>query len=534
MRIESIHLKNFKRFTNLLIHRIPNTARLVVVVGPAGCGKSSLFDALLLWYRQKVGFGIYTDELYFRKDPQQPFTWPESVLVTLHGGVSPKRGGLYIRTAYRNDPDFSITGLNRPNVPSETIRLNRVIENDQTVSENYQRLVYDTTAAIYDSANDEKTVRALREELVGQIRASMERVFGDLLLNNISDPLGSGTFSFEKGTTKAFHYKNLSGGEKAAFDLLLDLHLKKKYFSDAIYCIDEVEAHLHTRVQGTLLQELVSILPSDSQLWVTTHSLGVLRAAQEIEASAPGSVCIIDFDGVEPDEPTELLPVSLGRVAWEKFLSIALDDLSERIAPRVVVICEGSPSGSRRRDFDAEIYNKIFSPHVTDILFVSGGSSEQIPGTAISVREVLSRILPKTKIVPLVDRDNRSPTEVAEHEAQGGIVLSERNLESYLFADDVIKALVERAGKQSLLNDALKIKADAVSNSVARGNALDDLKSAAGEIYTNLRRLLGLQRPGNNTDAFMRDTLAPLIVPGVETYEKLKAHVIDKIEKIRN
>ena len=33
------------------------------------------------------------------------------------------------------------------------------------------------------------------------------------------------------------HYKNLSGGEKAAFDLLLDLHVKKKYFPDSLYCI---------------------------------------------------------------------------------------------------------------------------------------------------------------------------------------------------------------------------------------------------------------------------------------------------------
>ena len=83
----------------------------------------------------------------------------------------------------------------------------------------------------------------------------------------------------------SYHYKNLSGGEKAAFDLILDIHLKKKFFPDAIYCIDEIESHLHTGVQGTILKELFDILPNDSQLWVSTHSLGVLRAAQSIEAS---------------------------------------------------------------------------------------------------------------------------------------------------------------------------------------------------------------------------------------------------------
>jgi energy-coupling factor transporter ATP-binding protein EcfA2 len=529
MRIESVHLRNFKRFTDLLISGIPNTARLVVVVGPAGCGKSSLFDAFLHWYRQKVGLGFHGDELYYRKDSQQPFKWDESVKLTLHGNVSPKRGSLYVRTAYRNDPDFSVSGITRPDVPTDRFRFNRIIENDQSVSDNYHRLVYETTAALYDPANDSKTVQTLREELIGHVRASMKRVFGNLLLNNISDPLGSGAFFFEKGTIASFHYKNLSGGEKAAFDLLLDLHVKKKYFSDAVYCIDEVETHLHTRIQGVLVRELLDILPGDSQLWVTTHSLGVLRAAQEMDTSAPGSVCIFDFEGIDPDIPTELLPVTLGRVAWDKLLSITLDDLSEQIAPKVVVVCEGSSIGTRRKDFDAEIYNRIFGPRVTDILFVSGGSSDQLLGTGISVRKVLDRILPRTKVIPLVDRDDKSPAEIAEWEEKGGIVLSERNLESYLFADEVIEALVKREGKQSLLDDALKIKSNALDRSVARGNAPDDIKSAAGEIYTNLKKLLGLQRAGNNTDAFMRDTLAPLIVPGMETYRKLKADIVDKI-----
>ena len=233
MRITSIHLRNFKRFTDLLVRDIPETAKLVVIVGPNGCGKSSLFDALMQWYRSKAGFGVNIDELYYRKSADQPFDWNQSVEVTLAGAVAPHRGCLYVRSAYRNDPDFSIGKIARPNAPSETVKLGRIIENDQTVSENYQRLVYDTMAGVYDGGNDTKTVAALREELIGKVRSSMKAVFGDLVLNNISDPLGSGAFFFEKGAAKAYHYKNLSGGEKAAFDLLLDLHIKKKFFSDA-------------------------------------------------------------------------------------------------------------------------------------------------------------------------------------------------------------------------------------------------------------------------------------------------------------
>ena len=529
MRITGIRLRNFKRFTDLVIRDVPETAKLVVIVGPNGCGKSSLFDALLQWYRSKVGFGFNTDELYYRKSNVDPFGWTESVEVTVAGGATPQKGSLYVRTAYRNDPDFSITGINRPNAPSETIRFGRVIENDQTVSDNYQRLVYDTMAAVYDVGNDAKNVAALREELIGQIRASMQAVFGDLVLHNISDPLGAGAFFFEKGTAKSYHYKNLSGGEKAAFDLLLDLHVKKKFFSDAVYCIDEIETHLHTKVQGTLLREMVKVLPEGSQLWVTTHSLGVLRSAQEMGVEKPGSVCVIDFDTLEPDVPREIVPSNLGRLSWEKLLSIALDDLSQRIAPRVVVVCEGSSMGNRRKDFDAEIYNRILGSQTPDVLFVSGGASNQVAASGVSIRQTLSNILPTARVLAMCDRDDKSAAEVALFEGSGDIVLSRRNLESFLFEDDVIEALVILEGKDHLLGDALKVKSDAIANSVTRGNAADDLKSAAGEIYTNLKRLLSLQRCGNTTDTFMRDTLAPLVVAPMPTYHALKVAVMDRI-----
>lgn len=529
MKIKRIQLKNFKRFTDLVVKDIPASAKLVVIVGPNGCGKSSMFDALLHWYRYNVGLGGSSDLLYYRKRADDPFEWHESVRVELHDGATPRRGCLYVRTAYRNDPDFSIGGISRPAAPSDNTRFTRVIENDQTVSENYQRLVYDTMAAVYDAANDSKSVLALREELIGDIRSSMRSVFGDLVLNNISDPLGAGAFYFDKGVAVGYHYKNLSGGEKAAFDLLLDMHVKRRFFTDTVYCIDEMETHLHTRVQGTLLKELVKLLPDASQLWVTTHSLGVIRAAQELGNESPGSVCVIDFDAVDSDVPREIAPSSLGRVSWEKMLSVALDDLSKSVAPRVVVVCEGSTLGTRRKDFDAEIYNRIFGAEASDVLFVSGGSSGQIAAHGVSVKATLAHVLPATRLLALCDRDDKSDMEVAAFEASEGMVLGLRNLESYLLADDVIEALVVQEGKIGLLGDALAVKANAIQASVARGNAADDLKSAAGEVYVGLKRLLSLHRCGNNTDTFLRDTLAPLLRPGMNSYEAMKRDVLSKI-----
>ncbi len=140
-----------------------------------------------------------------------------------------------------------------------------------------------------------------------------------------------------------------------------------------------------------------------------------------------------------------------------------------------------------------------------------------------------SRIVPSSRVFSLRDRDDLSTTEVAELGKQAVITLPLRNLESYLLADDVIEALVVKEQKQALLGAALQLKKDAIAASIARQNRADDLKSAAGDIYTGLKKLLDLRRCGNSTDAFMRDTLAPLITPPMTTYQALKVAVIDQL-----
>ena len=45
MKIKSLQLKNFKRFTDLTLQGIPDNAKLVLLIGSNGSGKSSVFDA---------------------------------------------------------------------------------------------------------------------------------------------------------------------------------------------------------------------------------------------------------------------------------------------------------------------------------------------------------------------------------------------------------------------------------------------------------------------------------------------------------
>ena len=593
MKVSEIHITNFKRFKNIKITGLSQESKLVIIVGPNGCGKSSLFDAFHSWYKLNTGFGQGGDETYYRKEKTEEFNWNQNVKVTFHNPTqinARNKKCMYFRTAHRNDPDFDIGNLSRLVAPYENIRFQRFIDNDQAVSQNYQRLLYNSVSRLYSETDDRKTVIALREELIGKVRTSMENVFEDLILNNITDPLGDGAFFFEKGSSKSFHFKNLSGGEKSAFDLLSDLIIKLQYYDDTVFLIDEPELHMHTRLQGKLIKELYNLIPDNSQLWLTAHSLGVMRAANDLEKQNPGQIAILDFDGYDFDEECTISPVKTDRVFWEKFLSIALDDYSARIAPEVIILCEGGLNGSRRKNFDADIYNTIFGNEFPNITFISGGSCTDLEKDDHIGYSMLKETLKSSKILRLLDRDDKSDQEVTEFEKRGFVLLRRRHIESYLFDGKVIEKLVKskvsdahiitkndvltkvseiknnlglffenpeednlrfKIGVEEIIKTTIKddhqkdellnwwnqalemkitkaqlIEEKAIQKSKERGNPEDDVKSASGEIYNEIKNLLSLTQCGNNTEAFMRDTLAPLITTEMYLYKQLKEEII--------
>ncbi|EOX1771124.1 AAA family ATPase, partial [Vibrio cholerae] len=533
MKVAEISIKNFKRFSNLKITGISQSTKLVVIAGPNGSGKSSLFDAFNHYYRINSGFGYSSDESYFRKSQTESFDWYQNVDIRFHGssGRQIEKKSMYFRTAYRNDPDFNIGSLSRIEAPHQNIRINRLIDNDQAVAENYQRLVHNTMSGVFLEINDEKSVRQLREELIGKIRSSMLNVFDDLVLNNIGDPLSDGAFYFKKGLVDSYHYKNLSGGEKAAFDLLLDLILKVEHYDDSIFFIDEPETHMHTSLQGKLIEEMFRVIPENSQMWVTSHSLGVMRKAKELSLEDPNSVAFIDFGEIDFDEETTLIPASIDGLMWEKFLSIALDGYETRFSPEILVMCEGNINGIKRKNFDAFLYEKVFSGKYPNISFVSGGSCNDLENPEHIGFKLLSQVLKDSKLVRLIDRDDKSDAEVEELIEENIFVTGRRNIESYLLDDELIEKLVLQCQREDLLSQALLIKSEALEDSVKRGNPSDDLKRASGDIFIGLKRLLNLTRCGNNADTFMRDTMASLITVDTIIYKEMERSIIIPILK---
>ncbi len=535
MKIKEIKLNKFKRFTDLLITDIPKTAKLVILVGPNGCGKTSVFEGLNHWYKYN-GFRSRGDKDYYVKEADKDIVnsdnwYNNRVSISIHDGSLTNQneihGSFYFRTAHRNEPDFTTNNLSKQDNPKERIKYNTLMDTDCTVSENYQRLVSNTLSGVFNHQNDNKSVKDLREELIGRIKKSLNNVFDDLQLTSIGDPLVNGSFYFTKGNSANFHYKNLSAGEKSAFDLLLDIVIKSVYFNNTVYCIDEPETHMHTALQSKLLNEMYNLVPDNSQLWLSTHSIGMLDKAREIELNNPATVCFLNFSDIDFDAPVVLRPSTINATIWNKFLELTFGDFAKLIAPHRVVFCEGTIHGRSYKNFDAQVYSRIFSSKYPDTSFVSIGSCSELENDDNISMKIIKEVLKNSCIIKFVDRDDKSDGEVAELKAKGIKVLKKRHLECYLLDDEIITLLCKKYGNENKMEECLAAKRQAIEESIRRGNPEDDIKSASGKIYTELKRILSLRQCGNKKDSFLRDTIAPLITEDTQVYRELESEIFD-------
>lgn len=540
MRIKALRIRDFKRFADLSISEIPESVRLVMLTGPNGSGKTSLFEAFNYWMSFSRGQNPFEAEYHSRlsvSGASNAHQLLQKIELQFHGvdnvlnDQERKRKAFYIRSAYRHEPDFTVSNLGAADeILNDARRVQRLILQEQRVSENYQRMVAEAVMALYsdDPVTQQKLVREVADELIGEARAAMLQVFDDLELQGPGNPIMGGTFRFKKGEASGFHYKNLSGGEKAAFDLLLDFIVKRRAFNDTVFCIDEPELHMHTKLQSKLLDVMFALVPDNCQLWLSTHSIGMARKAAELHAANPGQVAFIDFHDQDFDQPATLQPVLPDRRFWQQMFATALDDLAHLVVPKHVVFCEGKRlgGGGRKPSFDVEVYRTIFTPRYPDVEFIPLGGTTEVHQDAKTFGLLLSTLAPGIKFWKVFDRDDRHAEEIQELAADGTQVLQRRDLESYLWDDDVLAALCAKNCTPERLPELLAEKQQALSEGANQGRPADDIKAIAGRLYNKCKQTLGLTQCGNDAEAFARLTLAPLVQPGMNVYQELVAIVM--------
>ena len=533
MRIESVRLVNYKRFTDLRIAQLPSSARLVVLTGPNGSGKSSLFDAFLLKSQSTLGnYGLDGDrEGYYSKTIEgyrQPGSTHEisrGITIEFHSFAPSEEdwsGCFNVRSPYRNEADFRISSLQPTEPAKNRARFNRIIDVDRAVSDNYGRMAWKRMSDLDRDAPGATTFGQYRREYLSELQEAMVTLFSDpaLRLQDFGGLRDSGVFRFAKGTASNFHYKNLSGGEKAAFDLLLDIFVKRYEYGDAIYCIDEPEAHAATALHGRLLDVMLKLLPNDAQLWIATHSIGFVRRAYQMMRHSE-DVVFLDFSERDFDSEVVIVPQSPDRRLWRNTYKIALDDLADLVAPDNIVICEGSRSAADH-GFDAKCYNRIFSDAHPETLFISRGGSTQVEDSE-DLMTVLKAITRGIRVWRLIDRDDMTDAARRERIQQGIRVLDRREIENYLYDPRVLRSLYRKHGIDDLADDIVAIRQRLLDESP---EAPDDVKAITQDLFQAIRghfsQISPSVRLGNSRAEFAVEHLASAVRDSDEVYEELR------------
>src|SRR2546423_6619731 len=110
MHVKSLRASHFRRFTELTIAGIPTSTRLVVLAGPNGVGKSSVFFAFPTGATFRAGVSGSDDESYYRKSGETKKNWHEIVDIAFHEPTPTEPEGekkaFYFRSAERHESEF--------------------------------------------------------------------------------------------------------------------------------------------------------------------------------------------------------------------------------------------------------------------------------------------------------------------------------------------------------------------------------------------------------------------------------------------
>ena len=464
MRIKSLRLKNgYKRFHDLTIDLGEQPKKIVALIGPNGCGKSSVLDGLLYLnnVHGQIGDKSSKDYSYHSLAGQPGFTHENIEVNFVEGTFQQVRSRraqagsentiFSFRSPYRYNSTLKVT----QSIATSEIRLNNygattTADIDDKMEQNYRRINVlfnrhlrdNPSTATYDSA---------KAKIIGDLNASLTSCL-DLEITSIGDiEDGKGTFFFKKKDHAAeFEFDVLSSGEKEVVDLLVDLYLRRDSYTESIFLIDEPELHINTSIQRSLLVEINRLVPSNCQLWITTHSIGFIRALQD---EVNNDCQIIHFPpGTEwASTAQSLAPMNKTIKDWSLIFKTALDDLSGLVSPRTIVYCEGRDQpgyGGSERGFDAKVLNNIFGSKYGTTLFVSSGGNTELDQRSGVAFAILTKVFTDVEILVLKDRDVSSGRENNENDRQVYLrshppnfrIMKRWEIENYLFDKEVLRS----------------------------------------------------------------------------------------------
>ena len=495
MFIKSLRLRGYKRFHDLTIDLGDDPGRIVALVGPNGCGKSSVFDGLLFLQNSHAtlgGTGNLASE--YHSLHRQTNYQSNNIEVTFTDGSyrdvrnRTKRVGtdktiFSFRSPYRYNSQVKISETKSV----DEIRLNNYGASTTSAIDAKMEVNYRRLQAKFSNYRDENDLRPseAKTHIIGQLNTAIENCL-ELEIVDIGEiQTGKGTIYFKKPDQSIpFEFNVLSSGEKEVVDILLDLYLRKEDYTDTVFIIDEPELHINTAIQKKLLVEINGLVGENCQIWVATHSIGFLRALQE---DLRDNCQIVHFTPSSDlaTAPYTLYAMEPSRKSWLDIFETALDDLTHLVSPRRIVYCEGKAESKygEERGVDAQVYNHVFSSLYHDTLFVSSGGNTEPEQRSKIALAILPKILNGVEILVLNDRDFASgvPTTSNDREVhlrnspENHRILNRWELENYLYDSEVLKCYCKQNDLQfdeisyskhvkDIVNDNVKDKTGIIKN----------------------------------------------------------------------
>ena len=371
MKIKRLHLKNFKRFTDLTLQGIPEDAKLVLLIGSNGSGKSSVFDAFELmsdlirrtakppgtvdfnrgYFQHGKNFSYYHKNdnllhvnLEFTDNSKIEGRFDSISTGRINSNKNFEPTLFYGRSAVRYLPRITRTSIGQSiDITQDTDRPQYFIDEDNRFENDIDLLIKDVVENIFRGINSDNNQQILEVRFfLDKINEAFPRIFGigdgtNLIFKSFMPPAEGkpSRLIFQKGNSE-LDYDLLSAGEKEVVNLHFNLFVRNKVYNDTIYFMDEIDTHLNTKLQAALLKEITEHwIPDNCQLWAASHSLGFIHYAQESEFGVIFDLDNFDFDNrvkldPSPKDDPDIYEIAVGKtllpVLFKSFVKIFVEN----------------------------------------------------------------------------------------------------------------------------------------------------------------------------------------------------------------
>lgn len=279
-KLKAIRIENYGPIKNVEITEIPYSSQWIFLTGENGTGKTSILRAITACLCNKP----------LKKEPECP-----SIGINLELYISPNMAETYTYSSRgSSSPTINETIVNGFAAYGQSrLRTNHRLNNQESIKEDVNDLtssIFDENACLIDLQYQFDKWTRKKDSKYKQRRRYVTEILTDILPNlyniNFNDEVGEGqltTYTEKDNDGEIFRkvtFDKLASGLKSLVamigDILIRLYNQQPYIDDpseftGIVLIDEIDIHLHPKLQKSIVQQLTKTFPQ-IQFVVSTHS----------------------------------------------------------------------------------------------------------------------------------------------------------------------------------------------------------------------------------------------------------------------